>query len=202
MSRRGYTALPSSQREAISDKANEEMDDAFESDDDDDVRQKETAPLTQQKSEEGPLDSSQSNSDIASLAPGYDFENVYDHPPPGSPPPMPISISQPAVGNSNGIVPPLSAIPTSSASPSAGRPSFFRRAVGVLLPTHYTRVPASDSSEAAARARGSGLENDGVFSNVAAKPMLPRAVLGENGESIHVMPEESQKDAPPVSDLG
>ena len=75
------------------------------------------------------------------------------------------------------------------------RPSFFRRTVGALLPQYYSRVPTSDAE--ARRIRGSGVENDGVFANVLAKPTSNPTTTDENGD-VHVMPEDSQKDAPPV----
>ena len=111
------------------------------------------------------------------------------------------SALQPAVGNSNGVVPYFSSttLPTPPRSRPNNRPSFFRRAVGVLLPSHYARVPTTDSNELAPRHLGSGMQNDGVFSNVLAKPTTQRTVQSANGE-VYVMPEETQKDAPPVSD--
>ena len=44
---------------------------------------------------------------------------------------------------------------------------------------------------------GGGSANDGVFANVVAKPTSARVERTPDG--VHVMPEESQKDAPPVS---
>ncbi|KAJ2922880.1 hypothetical protein H1R20_g14263, partial [Candolleomyces eurysporus] len=109
----------------------------------------------------------------------------YDFPPPGSPPPPTQAIAN-DYGNSNGLV------PTSPvAQPSAG-PSFFRRAVGALLPTHYTRLATSDPS----RPIGGGTENDGVFANVMAKPQAGKVVQTEDG-NVYVVPEDSQKEMPP-----
>jgi hypothetical protein len=103
----------------------------------------------------------------------YDFE--YDYPPPpGSPPHTPL---QP---NSN--------IPSfaPSASQSSKRPSIFYRALGAILPTSYSRR----------RVAGGG--TDGVFANVIAKPEHP--VVEDDGV-IYSMPEETQKEAPPVRSL-
>jgi hypothetical protein len=203
MARRDYAPLPNPQRVAINDRANEEMDGAFESDDEDEVHHhsavSESTPLTQQESSR--TDAGAPSGQLRQNE--YDFEAVYDHPPPGSPPPMVTSIDQPAAGNTNGIIPSAPVTHPSNVPSSSSRPSFFRRAVGALLPQHYARVPTSDSSEVprSLNARGGGIENDGVFSNVIAKPTPQRrAGQGENGD-VHVMPEETQKDAPPVSDV-
>ncbi|KAI5116650.1 hypothetical protein M0805_004912 [Coniferiporia weirii] len=181
MSRGGYAPLPDSLN-ASHTTAEEEMERAFESDDGD---QQETTPLTVQYTHPRSTTISPTQSQEA---PSYDFEREYDLPPPGSPPAS-------ALGNTNGIIPSPSAIPRQESRPLDLRPSFFRRAVGALLPQHYTRVPTSDG-EAAARARGSGIENDGVFANVLARSTRERADADENGD-IHVMPEETQKDVPP-----
>lgn len=178
-----------------------EMDDAFQSDDDEDVRVAESTPLTQQRTQESPLRLPRLGGDIQDTVDAgnrYDFENVYDHPPPGSPPPMSHMYVHPAIGNSNGFVPSPSTVQLPA---SNNQPSFLRRAVGVLLPTHYNRIPTSETNDSArGPTRGGGIENDGVFSNVLAKPTSQRSTRGENGD-VHVMPEESQKDAPPVSIL-
>ncbi|KAJ7603158.1 metal homeostatis protein bsd2 [Mycena polygramma] len=118
----------------------------------------------------------------------YDFEREYDCPPPGSPP-RPSAFALPNdIGNSNGRV------PTEPVIPPAPRSSFFRRAVGTILPTHYTRLPSSDP--AASGVRGGGIENDGVFANVMAKPQRARTIRTEDGE-IHMVPEDNQKEPPP-----
>ncbi|KAJ7601828.1 metal homeostatis protein bsd2 [Mycena polygramma] len=104
----------------------------------------------------------------------------YDCPPPGSPP-RPSAFALPNdIGNSNGRV------PTEPVIPPAPRSSFFRRAVGTILPTHYTRLPSSDP--AASGVRGGGIENDG--------PQRARTIRTEDGE-IHMVPEDNQKEPPP-----
>lgn len=164
--------------------AERELDDAFESDSEHDNH--ESIPLNNTRSF-----TTQSRS--SSATPGaYDFEREYDFPPPGSPP-RPTSRALPNdYGNSNGQ------LPTSPAhmAPNGAGPSFLRRAVGALLPSHYVRVPTEAQSS---RAVGGGLENDGVFANVMAKPQRAQVVHTENGE-VYVIPEDSnQKDIPPVS---
>ncbi|KAJ7494651.1 hypothetical protein B0H11DRAFT_2002827 [Mycena galericulata] len=110
---------------------------------------------------------------VTAHVPGaYDFEREYDHPPPGSPPDS----------------------PTDPVIPPPPRPSFFRRAVGAILPTHYARLPASDP--AAAGVHGGGINNDGVFNNVVAKPTRARTVTAEDGQ-IYMVPEDNQKEPPP-----
>ena len=167
MSRR-YTALHSAPD------AERELDDAFDNDDEDD-EQLESTPLT----------AAQNHSAERGT---YDFERDYDYPPPGSPP-EPSAFALPNnFGNSNGQ------LPQSPARQSFPRPSFFRRAFGAILPTHYAIIPPTDS---AARV-GGGVENDGVFANVMAKPARARTVRGDNGE-VHIVPEDSSRDVPPVS---
>ena len=97
----------------------------------------------------------------------YDFENVsYDadwaRPPPGSPPPDPLS----AQGNSNGYVPDFSSVASSAQRRTGG---WLRRAANRVLPSQY----AERLGLGAARphgAVGGGTVNDGVFANVTAKP--------------------------------
>jgi hypothetical protein len=170
-----YTALHS----ALD--AERELHEAFHNDEDDDDEQLESTPLTQAHNQAAAAE--------RTMTPGiYDFERDYDYPPPGSPP-GPSALALPNnIGNSNGQ------LPASPVRQSFPRPSFFRRALGGILPTHYAFLPATDSS---ARV-GGGVENDGVFANVMAKPVRARTVRTENGE-VHMVPEDSSRDAPPVS---
>ncbi|KAF7316978.1 hypothetical protein HMN09_00432200 [Mycena chlorophos] len=118
----------------------------------------------------------------------YDFEREYDydHVPPGSPP-RPSALALPNnIGNGNGLIPDPGAV----APPGPSR-SFFRRAVGALLPIHYSRIPDNEPTVV----RGSG--NDGVWANVMAKPVRGRPVTTVNGETI-TLPEDSAKEAPPT----
>lgn len=192
----GYSRIhPHSRGPSITDRAVEEMEMAFESDDED--QHLDTTPLTRIHSAVA-RNGSSSPTNILGPAPAYDFERDYDYPPPGSPPGSSTTLSGTAVGNSNGIIPTFAPIQSaSSSSPSQSRPSLLRRAVGALLPQHYARIPTSETPDASARIVGGGIENDGVFSNVLAKPSAPATVETQDG--IQVMPEDAQKDAPPVS---
>lgn len=164
--------------------AERELADAFESDDEDEGT--ELTPLTQALH-----NTSAPAVERPEPPPGtYDFERDYDYPPPGSPP-RPSALALPNdFGNSNGQLP-----SSPIRGPPAPRPSFLRRALGGILPTHYAPVPSADSGTVRV---GGGVENDGVFANVMAKPARARAVTTENGE-IHMVPEDSMNEAPPVS---
>lgn len=164
------------------------MHEAFQLDDDEDDHHLESSPLVQGSAghipEEGRLQLS-----VATPA-AYDFEREYDYdfPPPGSPP-DPSVVHQNAIGNSNGV------LPDSPVRPNPSRPSFFRRIAGALLPQHYQRVPTEAASH---RAVGGGMDNDGVFANVMAKPGRTVEVRNDDG-SMYMVPEEAQNQAPPVS---
>ncbi|KAK7454626.1 hypothetical protein VKT23_011379 [Stygiomarasmius scandens] len=121
----------------------------------------------------------------------YDFEREYDQPPPGSPP-GPSEFAQPNdYGNSNGYIP---TSPVLASAPRLPRPSFFRRVVGAVLPTHYVQVPTSSHVPRP-------VENDGVFANVMAKPQPAQAIqtIDQDGNiNVHLVPEDTaQKEAPP-----
>ncbi|KLO17153.1 hypothetical protein SCHPADRAFT_868676 [Schizopora paradoxa] len=195
MARGDYSAVPLKRQQSVSERAAHEMDAAFESDDEEEYH--ESTPLA------GGSHSVNAQEDVGEQqlgeVPAYDFERDYDYPPPGSPPAMPSPSGRtPAVvGNSNGIIPPTS--PTSTRgfdwaprNRGSGAAAFFRRAVGAILPTHYTSVPTSANDPA----RGSGVENDGVFSNVLAHPTPAQTARDENG-NVYEVPEDAQKDAPP-----
>lgn len=168
-----YAALPSSHYSAPD--ADRELAEAF--DDDDDDEQLESTPLTQ----------AHNHAERANPPPGtYDFERDYDVPPPGSPP-GPSALALPnSWGNSNGRLPDA---PTPQTFP---RPSFFRRALGGILPSHYTRVPTNSGVR-----MGGGVDNDGVFANVMAKPTRARTITTDSSE-VHIVPEDSAREAPPV----
>ena len=169
--------------------ADREMDAAFDDDDKDDHG--ETAPLTlhQQRTPISiglpPLRSI--SEDDASAPNTYDFERDYDHPPPGSPPAHSTFAFPNDYGNSNGL------LPTSPVIPSPPR-SIFSRTFGAFFPQSYQRVPGDS------RPRGGGTDNDGVFANVTAKPTPPISIRVDGGD-IHIVPEETQQEAPPVRSL-
>lgn len=182
----GYAPLPTQQPARDADR---ELDEAFGSDDEEEHHSSETTPLSYTSAPSQAAETSK----VDSAAPGtYDFERDYDYdrPPPGSPP-RPSAVALPNdIGNSNGLLP---ASPVGTTIP---RPSFFRRAVGAILPTHYQRLPTSASGSHSG-IRGGGIQNDGVFSNVAAKPTRPVQVRSDDG-NIYMVPEETQSHAPPV----
>ncbi|KAL5526426.1 hypothetical protein ACEPAF_8149 [Sanghuangporus sanghuang] len=182
MTRGGYEPLPGSQDTPYQ-SVDDEMERAFESDEED----QEDASLAQQSSPPTPAVRLTGQAQEGA----YDFEREYDRPPPGNPPASSATL---AGGNSNGMIP----SPTSVLRPDPlireTRKSFFRRAVGALLPQHYARVPAHDGEPMVTL--GGGLDNDGVFSNVTARPTPPRTVQDEQGD-VHVMPEDAQNEAPP-----
>lgn len=179
----GYTPLPNPRHNP-----EREIADAFDLDEevDDHHSDHETSPLTHDNRRSLSATGHVFPRETTSIPGAYDFEREYDFPPPGSPP-RPSSRALPNdFGNSNGL------LPISPIQVPKPRVSFFRRAVGAILPTHYTRVPIHPT-----RPTGGGIENDGVFANVTAKPQLSRVVRTEDG-SIYVAPENSEDQTPPV----
>ncbi|KAF7790845.1 hypothetical protein EIP86_001802 [Pleurotus ostreatoroseus] len=171
--------------------AQNEMEAAFlESDDEDDDR-----PVTQPTrngyhslANEEPSESSRAHQGHAT----YDFENVdYDadwaRPPPGSPPPDAFHVQ----GNSNGMIPDFTAVARNAQRATGG---WLRQAAGRVLPSQYAERLGLNGSRAAG-AVGGGESNDGVFANVTAKPST--GIRVQDGDSTYLVPEESQKDAPP-----
>ncbi|KIL64504.1 hypothetical protein M378DRAFT_106192 [Amanita muscaria Koide BX008] len=180
-----YAPIPNPSDNADPDR---ELNDAFGSEDGNDNENQPTSavPLVHSSSP------SQSNNREDNDLPTYDFERDYDHPPPGSPP-SPSRFALPnEIGNSNGRLP-TSPVVRVNQRPS-NRPSFFRRTVGALLPQYYTQVPTSD--DAPLRPIGGGIDNDGVFANVTAKPQRGRMVRTEDGQSI-LVPETTQTEPLP-----
>jgi hypothetical protein len=114
----------------------------------------------------------------------YDFERVdYDYPPPGSPP-RPSSFALPtgaAFGNSNGLVPEG---PIDRPAPRPRRDWLSRI------------FPWSASGSRPRAGIGGGSENDGVFANLTSKPTRPMRI--EDADGVHIVPEETQAEAPPV----
>ncbi|KAJ7593069.1 hypothetical protein C8J56DRAFT_779264 [Mycena floridula] len=171
-----YTPLPTRSEPAGRELNDAELDEAFESDDED-VNHSETTPLQRRSA----------GHSIEPIPGTYDFERDYDYPPPGSPPPAHLAFAN-DFGNTNGLLPtsPVAVRPTGPSQP------FFRRIVGSILPTHYAQVPSSSRPSV----RGGGIDNDGVFANVMAKPQPAQVVQTEDGQT-HIVPEDSQKEAPP-----
>ncbi|KAH9481429.1 Metal homeostatis protein BSD2 [Psilocybe cubensis] len=168
--------------------AEREMEDAFDLDDDenDEETAHESTRLTNDNVDaEASRVESTSKVETSAIPGTYDFEREYDFPPPGSPP-RPSSRALPNdYGNSNGL------LPTDPVDIPKPKQSIFRRAFGAILPTHYQPVPTSSSTRI-----GGGIENDGVFANVTAKPQAARVVRTDDGD-IHLVPEDNQKESPP-----
>lgn len=185
----GYAPLPNPRSNP-----EREMADAFDLDGDVDDHHSahETTPLTHNNSQPPSTIAQVFPRETTSIPGAYDFEREYDFPPPGSPP-RPSSRALPNdFGNSNGL------LPMSPVQIPKPRVSFLRRAVGAILPTHYARVPTTESHST--RPTGGGIENDGVFANVTAKPQPARVIHTEDG-GIYVAPENSQEHCPPVRSL-
>ena len=180
----GYVSLPNPRSNP-----EREMADAFDLDEDVNDNHYEATPLSH-NSNQPSATGHVFRRETASIPGAYDFEREYDFPPPGSPP-RPSSRALPNdFGNSNGLLP---IAPVQIPKP---RVSFFRRTVGAILPTHYTRVPTTEVHST--RLTGGGIENDGVFANVTAKPQPSRVIHTEDG-GIYMVPENAEDQTPPVS---
>ncbi|KAH6915324.1 metal homeostatis protein bsd2 [Coprinopsis sp. MPI-PUGE-AT-0042] len=119
----------------------------------------------------------------------YNFDSVdYDFPPPGSPPPLSATAFPNEIGNSNGYVP----VFDGSSVPPPQQP-WYKRATNVLPEGVRDRLGLGPSRPAGPV--GGGINNDGVFANVVAKPTRPVRV--QNGDEAYVVPEDSQSEAPP-----
>ncbi|KAF9226591.1 hypothetical protein BS17DRAFT_775863 [Gyrodon lividus] len=183
---------------------NPELDAAFDdSDDEDDAN--ESHPLNPNRPSSPPLPSSSSSHDhnvnngaYSNTPLAYDFNTPvadWEQPPPGSPPP-PTSLSLPnSIGNSNGIIP-VFAPDTIPRAPT----SWWKRSVSAVLPSYYVSRFGFDTSgrrpSESTRVIGGGTGNDGVFSNVSAKPSTTGTRVQE-GDGIYIVPEESLTTAPP-----
>lgn len=110
----------------------------------------------------------------------YDFNSPvadWDQPPPGSPPPVTSTALPNSIGNSNGI------IPSSTHAMIPRAPATWWRRATAFLPTRS--VPQFGQSRPSGRARvmGGGAGNDGVFSNVSAKPTTS-GIRVQDGRSL------------------
>lgn len=106
----------------------------------------------------------------------YNFEAVdYDYPPPGSPPP-PSAVALPNEhGNSNGLIPAFN-LPQSRGP----HRMWFQRAAAAILPSSVlTKIGLAPQRPSGPI--GGGMNNDGVFANVTAKPTPPITV--QDGEA-------------------
>ena len=110
----------------------------------------------------------------------YDFENVNDYdyayrPPPGEPPRADRALVNNTWGNTNGIIPDFSSMSAPAQRASRRGWEWMQRV-----------LPESLRSKGSRRNRvvGGGLENDGVFANVMAKPAAP-VQLTDGGERTY-----------------
>ncbi|KAG6914318.1 hypothetical protein DXG01_001131 [Tephrocybe rancida] len=116
-------------------------------------------------------------------------EYTYDYPPPSSPPLIAHTLPN-NISNSNGC------LPTDPIFWPTPNRNIFRHAVGALLPSHYIRVPSSDTCTVVS----AGLDNVHIFSNIAAKPTLMHTPTITDDGSIYLTPElstTSHKDIHP-----
>ncbi|TFK75780.1 hypothetical protein BDN72DRAFT_350069 [Pluteus cervinus] len=120
----------------------------------------------------------------------YDFENAdYDYPPPGSPP-RPSAVALPnSIGNSNGQVPSFESVPQPQP-----RGNWLRRTAAAVLPSQLTER-LGISAQRPSHPIGGGINNDGVFANVTAKPS--RQVRIQDGDDTYLVPEDARAEAPP-----
>jgi len=183
-----YTSLPS-QDESNS----RELAEAFGSDNEDDD---ETTPLRIQHDTQDIEASAGLEAGTSDTLPGaYDFERDYDVPPPGSPPGPSSSALPNNFGNSNGFIP---TSPVRTEFNRRPRQNLFRRVMGAVLPTHYSQLPTEDSAVPRGHV-GGGIDNDGVFANVMAKPapVSESRIVRDTQGNIHLVPEDNQKEPPP-----
>jgi hypothetical protein len=155
-----YAPLPNIDPDAP---LNPELEAAFDDPDDNDLDDAdESHPLRFSSPESLPPSSS--------LPATYNFESSicdYDQPPPGSPP-LPSSHAVPnEFGNSNGVIPVFTS-DTVPPPPSGG--PWWKRTAAAVLPSHYVNRFGITRGSITGRPIGGGSRNDGVFSNVAAKP--------------------------------
>lgn len=189
-----YAPLPT---QPTQEDADRDLQDAF-GDDDDEEDVLESTRLINQSHHSGGGPPLHGNRPQPIHIPGtYDFERDYDYtmPPPGSPPRPSATALPNDFGNTNGFVPtsPI-ATPLRSGHGNRGFSVFFRKAVGSILPTHYQTLPTESPTP---RVIGGGIQNDGVFANVMAKPVRSARTLAEDG-SAFLAPETVQSQAPPV----
>jgi hypothetical protein len=180
-----YAPLPTQRPSEHSD---DELDAAFDGSDDELDYDDDNAPI----SESQPLNPSRSGRTSPPLStrnhlppiaiPGaYDFERVdYDVPPPGSP----TRAMANDHGNTNGQIPSFDTDVDFAGNRRGGYRSWFSRAAANVLPSHYVRQLGLGGPSAPTAHVGGGVRNDGVFSNLAAKPERQR--LQQTG-AWHVM---------------
>lgn len=182
MSSARYAPIPSANE--TSNAAEREMEDAFDGSDDEDNVEPETQPMISRPNP--PNVTTPGHNSRGSV---YNFD--YDFPPPGSPPsPTARALPNNIFQNSNGY------IPDDPVIPRFPRQNWFSRTLGQIWPRQ-----TAGNVNAPRHVVGNGLNNDGVFANVVAKPKIPvqTSNRAEEGTSnVHIVPEFEDKDAPPV----
>ncbi|KAF9651437.1 hypothetical protein BDM02DRAFT_735818 [Thelephora ganbajun] len=188
-----YAPLPT---QPTQEDADRDLQDAFGEDDDDEDALESTRLINQNYQPGGYPFFHQNRPQPIQIPGTYDFERDYDYtmPPPGSPPRPSATALPNDYGNTNGLIPtsPVTT-PLRSGQSSGGFSVFFRKAVGSILPTHYQTLPTASPTP---RVVGGGLQNDGVFANVMAKPVSSARTVTEDG-GIFLAPETTQSQAPP-----
>lgn len=190
-----YAPLPT---QPTREDADRDLQDAFGDDDDEEDALESTRLISQNHRRNDPPLSFHGNRPQPIQIPGtYDFERDYDYamPPPGSPPRPSATALPNDYGNTNGFVPTSPMVtPLRSGQSSSALTLFFRKAVGSILPTHYQTLRTESPSP---RVVGGGMQNDGVFANVMAKPVRSARTVADDG-SVFLAPETVQSLAPPV----
>jgi hypothetical protein len=166
-----YAPLPTQRPPEHSD---DELDAAFDGSDDeldyddDNAPVSESQPLNPSRSSRtSPPLSTQNHPPPIAIPGAYDFERVdYDVPPPGSPTRAMVN----DYGNSNGRVPSFDTDVDPAGNGRGGSRSWFSRTAANILPSHYVRRFGLGGPPTSAAHVGGGGMNDGVFSNMAAKP--------------------------------
>lgn len=188
-----YAPLPT---QPTQEDADRDLEDAFGGDDEEEAL--ESTRLINQNGQPGGNPSHGNRPQPIQIPGTYDFERDYDYtmPPPGSPPRPSATALPNDYGNTNGLVPtsPI-ATPLRSGQSSGGFSVFFRKAVGSILPTHYQTLPTESPTP---RVVGGGIQNDGVFANVMAKPVISARTITDDDGSVFLAPETTQSQAPPV----
>lgn len=166
-----YAPLPTQRPSEHSD---DELDAAFNGSDDeldyddDNAPAPESQPLNPSRSGRvSPPHSTRTHLPTIAIPGAYDFERVdYDVPPPGSPTRAMVN----DYGNSNGHIPSFDTDADSAGLGRQGSRSWFSRTAANLLPSHYVHRLGLGGPSTSAVHVGGGDMNDGVFSNISAKP--------------------------------
>ena len=166
----------------------DEMDAAFEGPDDEDethglLNDHATTPLQRDERMPGDYDFERDYVSTPHCFQDLNTDDIQTQPPSSPPPFQPYSSHNPAPGNTNGVLP----------SGPAARPAPPRHFLGGILPTSI--LPRQLSPAFNGRVVGAG--NAGVFNNLSARPDGEAPERRQDGPEY--VPEDEQKDGPPVS---